>query len=49
MTVRNLLRSVDSRELSEWLAYFNLSRQPADNQLTNTERIKAYFVKKGKK
>jgi hypothetical protein len=49
MTVKQLLASLDSRELSEWVAYFNLSQKPAGNQLANTERIKSFFAKKGKK
>ena len=49
MTVRQLLGRLDSREISEWIAYYNLSAKPADNQLANNERIKAYFAtKKGK-
>jgi hypothetical protein len=48
MTVRHLLSSLDSRELSEWIAYFNLSQKPADKQLTNTEKIKAFFTAKKK-
>jgi hypothetical protein len=49
MTVKHLLASLDSRELSEWVAYFNLSQKPADKQLANTEKIKAFFTQKGKK
>ncbi len=49
MTVGQLLASLDSREISEWIAYFKLGDQPKDKQLTNTERIKAFFMKKGNK
>jgi len=49
MTVKQLLSSLDSRELSEWVAYFNLSPKPADSELVNNERIKAFLMKKGKK
>ena len=49
MTVRHLLASLDSQELSEWVAYFNLEKKPTDPQVTNTEKIKAFFVGKGKK
>jgi hypothetical protein len=46
MTVRDLLASLDSREISEWIAFFNLRDKPKDSRLTNTERIKAFFTKK---
>lgn len=49
MTVRHLLASIDSREISEWIAYFNLQKKPASDELANTERIKAFFKRKGKK
>lgn len=28
MTVKQLLASIDSREISEWVAYFNLLNKP---------------------
>lgn len=49
MTVRQLLSSLDSRELSEWMAYFSLDNKPRNTQLANTERIKSFFLQKGKK
>jgi hypothetical protein len=49
MTVKDLLSRLDSRELTEWVAYFNLAEKPADSQLANNERIKAFFMNKGKK
>lgn len=50
MTVRQLLAGLDSREISEWLAYFNLGDKVKNNQLATTEKIKAFFMnKKGKK
>jgi hypothetical protein len=49
MTVRQLLSTVDSRELSEWIAYFNLEKGPTDTQLSNTEKIKAFFARKMKR
>jgi hypothetical protein len=49
MTVKQLLASLDSRELSEWIAYFNLEKKKIDTQMTNTEKIKAFFSKKRKK
>jgi len=49
MTVRQLLENMDSREISEWIAYFNLGKKPIDTQLSNTERIKNFFRMKGKK
>jgi hypothetical protein len=46
MTVKQLLRSLDSREISEWIAFFNLREKQPDNQLANTERIKTFFAAK---
>jgi hypothetical protein len=49
MTVRQLLANIDSREIAEWIAFFNLQNKPGNSQLANTEKIKAFFMdKKGK-
>jgi hypothetical protein len=48
MTVKQLLASLDSRELSEWIAFFNLREKPPDNQLANAERIKSFFRERKK-
>ncbi len=49
MTVRQLLESTDSRELSEWAAYFDLINAPKDERETVAEKIKAFFMSKKRK
>ena len=44
MTVKQMLSSLDSRELGEWIAFFRLEekkRLPSDS--ASDERIKAFF------
>jgi len=52
MTVRQLLNNVDSRELSEWMAYFSIENEKADSKGVdlNTQLMNAFnFDGKGKK
>jgi len=52
MTVRQLLSGLDSRELSEWMAYFAIENDKADGkgEDINTKLMNAFnFGGKGKK
>ncbi len=49
MTVRQMLASMDSQEISEWLAYFKLAEKPEIKKTALTDRIKAFFKGRGKK
>jgi len=52
MTVRQLLTNLDSRELSEWMAYFNIENEKIDGKGDdlNTKLLNAFnFGGKGKK
>ena len=50
MTVRQLLANIDSREISEWMAFLSLGQnKQKEGEFTNTERIKGFFQKKGKR
>lgn len=50
MTVRQLLTNLDSRELSEWMAYFNIENEQADGKGDiDTKLMNAFgFASKGK-
>ncbi len=52
MTVRQLLNSMDSKELSEWMAYFTIENEKADGKGgdLNTQLMNAFnYSKKDKK
>lgn len=52
MTVRQLLNSLDSREISEWMAYYTIENEKADGKGDdlNNKLLNAFnFGGKGKK
>ena len=50
MTVRQLLNNLDSREISEWIAYFNLQNQKDEiKKMPLDQQFKAALQSKRKK
>lgn len=50
LTVRQLLDNIDSHELSEWVAFFNIGNKKSAGQEKKglSEKIKAFFALKKK-
>jgi hypothetical protein len=42
MTVKRLLEEIDSREISEWMAFFKLEKEPPEPESLSEKIIKAF-------
>lgn len=45
MTVRQMLNNLDSRELSEWMAYFRIENEPKKQEKKDEEKALAEKLK----